>query len=333
MPVTYPIRATDTEKLHAVYRLVEEARLAHNVEGAKADSKEKWAKYSVDFKARMNLLLGERARLRKVVRKATYTDEKWNALDSDARMAVEETMYGNIHSAKLTPTLARSTDLDAIKALSVDASPALEIDDPTEDLTTYTQVDPNSHIATTTDRCTFAGLIRNETAYCYKDHGVNHFAGDFEHLVIARATSMANTAECWIWGLANELNDFNSASAARMGITWYDDAYRLYLIDFDPGATQDYFAGAVDTTYYLKIVRDEAVGANGTAYCYIYSDATMETLVDTLSVALDNKNDFRYLYCCSSYNTGHATAGSGWAEDFDLQEAAAPARRIFITQT
>jgi len=44
----------------------------------------------------------------------------------------------------------------------------------TEDLTTYTEVDPNGHIDATAARCTMTGIGHDEDAYRYRDKGVDH---------------------------------------------------------------------------------------------------------------------------------------------------------------
>jgi len=48
-----------------------------------------------------------------------------------------------------------------------------------QDLTSYTEVDPNSRIAVTANRVTATNLTRNEDAYVYKDMGIDYFAGSF----------------------------------------------------------------------------------------------------------------------------------------------------------
>jgi len=95
--------------------------------------------------------------------------------------------------------------------------------------------------------------------------------------------------------------------------------YKLILGVKDVGS--DEYAAAINTTYYNKVKRDEAIGDNGTLYMYIYSDAGRTNLLDTLSVALTSKVDFRYFYVAQNTDTGGADECYGWLENLDLQEA------------
>ena len=84
-----------------------------------------------------------------------------------------------------------------------------------EDFTTYTEVDPNSHI-TITDANTidFAALDQDETAYVYRDLGAAFFDGDFEHLIAAQVTAQNSSAITNVWAMTNSLNDWQSIKDA-----------------------------------------------------------------------------------------------------------------------
>lgn len=68
---------------------------------------------------------------------------------------------------------------------------------------------------------------------------------------------------------------------------------------------------STDTNYYLTINRNESEGTYGKLYCYIYSDSIRSTLVDTLTVTLTEKQDFRYLFGSTSYDS--ATGGKAYS--------------------
>jgi hypothetical protein len=198
----------------------------------------------------------------------------------------------------------------------------------TEDLTTYTEVDPNARITVTAARSSFVGLTRNEDAYVYYDKGVNHFNGDFEHLLDVYLDSADAYGIAVVWALTNLVDDWKGIiDAAGDALTFqlYFDAtnYNFILRETDAGVLSgDTYVGAIDTPYYLKIVRDESVGTYGTLYAYIYSDAARTTLLDTLSVTLNtSKKDFRYVYVTQTYNDARTETITGYVENLDLQEA------------
>ena len=79
-----------------------------------------------------------------------------------------------------------------------------------EDFTAFTEVDPNSRFVATASRITFTGLQRDETAYVYKDKGVDFFDGDFEHqfnVHITAGSGASPNALNEVWALGNVLDD------------------------------------------------------------------------------------------------------------------------------
>jgi len=199
-----------------------------------------------------------------------------------------------------------------------------------EDFSGYTEVDPNSNIVVTSSRSTFTNLQRNEDAYVYKDKGAGHFDGDFEHLVTCLFDNYTSSGKSTIWGIANEVNDMWYFDDTQKDFLWaffYHGASNvLYLKEDGPaGSVSDSFAPSLDTPYYLKIKRDENVGDYGTLYCYIYSDEARTNLLDTLSITLHAKIDFRYIYVTQSANQGTPNyLIIGYSENLDLQEEAPP---------
>ena len=200
-----------------------------------------------------------------------------------------------------------------------------------QDFTTYTEVDPNSRYTATSTKIDVAGLDRSEDAYVYKDYGVNFFAGDFTHKITAYIGSASQNGGFlrMAWGLANALNDVSGLRGAAENylecyITKNDASNRTINIAeyYGSNGVDTSINLSLDTPYYLTIVRDEAVGTYGTLYCYIYSDSARTTLVDTLTITLRAKVDFRYLYGANSFN--NSTSGlafTGYVENLydDLQ--------------
>lgn len=199
-----------------------------------------------------------------------------------------------------------------------------------ENFTTYTEVDPNSHITVTSAaRIDFAGLAKNEDAWCSSDKGVGHFASDFEHLAEIQMTSSAGTdGTAGFITLSNILDDIQgikTASGDALYCRWEEGGATLYVWEDIAGTSYfSSYVGSYATPYYIKFKRDEAVGTYGTLYLYIYSDSARTNLLATRSIALHEKEDFRYLFAGHSRNmalSGHTT--TGYIKDLDLQETGA----------
>jgi len=202
-----------------------------------------------------------------------------------------------------------------------------------EDYTTYTEVDPNNHISCDADTVTVTGLTRNEIAYKVKDRGVNHFNGNFDHLLEQRVTAGNNGGVTRFWVLGNALgaaNDIDVANGDQFEVWFFVDLavpYYIGLTELDGGTIYNatWQGVALNTTYYLRIKRDEAIGVHGTLYCDIYANAADRAneinALANLSLTLNtNKKDFRYIYAVQASNDGNAATINAYTENLDLQE-------------
>lgn len=343
--VTYPrtIR-TDFDKLCAIYSLIEQMRLEHNkVAEIARNNPEKYLKsgkfkvYAKESKQRVKWLLHERNNLIEKIRWANYTLEEWrgiNKLSQEEQDAIYIQLFGDRAKLRSQKTRATSLLLNELKAINLDAIDVVPVSnpDPTEDLTTYTEVDPLSHISKTASRVTFTTLSRDEHTYLYKDFGANHFDGDFEHLFKSLIDDNSGGADA-AYALANIVGAIDEIYAGDgLFSTWYcvDVSHpRNYLIESD-GGTQysDYTTVEMnrDILYYVEFERVESIGTYGTIYAYIctgnyYDDGG--TLIDSTSITLHtSKKDFRYLYAIVSRDANSSNWNTGYNEDIDLQEAA-----------
>lgn len=192
----------------------------------------------------------------------------------------------------------------------------------------YTEVDPNSRITRTTRRVTWTDLTMNEDAYVYKDKGVDFFDGNFIHYLTVHLSAYANTVRGHFWALTNTLDDLwgidvGGGSYLALRLEWNDPNLTFRLQECYSGTTAE--SGNIsiseDTTYYVKIVRDESVGTYGTLYLYIYSDPARTTQVgSTVSVALHtSKKDFRYIHAIISFDNNLTTyTMSGYTSNLQL---------------
>lgn len=202
------------------------------------------------------------------------------------------------------------------------------------DFTTFTEVDPSSKITVTSTKIDSAANTTQDNAYVYKDMGAGYFSGDFTHNfeVFLNSSSDAGLRQNF-WAMANGVGEQEALQNAdtdyfawSFGDEGANTLRRLYEGD---GATdyQDSDGGNASvgygTVYYVKIVRDEAVGSFGTLYCYIYSDSGRTTLIESQSLTLHtSKKDFRYIY--GEMNDGRTQAGviTGYTQNLDLTPGA-----------
>ena len=181
-----------------------------------------------------------------------------------------------------------------------------------QDFTAWTETDASARITVAAESLVVAALADEETAYVTKDFGADYFAADFEVTIPFKAsTGTTATDLVYIWAMANQVSQ-SMATAITAG------TQKLLAVSFlansttqggltlreGDGTNVDTQAGTttiltVGTQYYLRICRDESVTTFGTLYCYIYSNAAMTDLVEVISLVLDIKTDFRYMYAFS----------------------------------
>ena len=330
-----PTIKTDFERLCAVYPLIEQMRLEHN--GVAELARSDWGKYAGKFrtyaresKARLKKLLAERNRLIWNIRESNKAlFEALPADDEESYLAVCKSVFGDKEELKVQTTKATSPLLDELKALNLDEMPETLGSDPTEDFTSsnwnngVAQSDPNSRLTITANRVTWAGLTSDETCYFYRDAGVDHFSGNFEHLLKVYDDYGTGSSRVMFWSLANYVGALDGGQNHIYSFVYYSTAIMYLRESYDSSSYSDYCSISFDTVYYCEIERDENVGTYGTLYNYVctgnyYDDGG--SLVDTLNVALHVKDDYRYIYAVQS-RTGVTAYRDGYVELLDLQEA------------
>lgn len=180
-----------------------------------------------------------------------------------------------------------------------------------EDLSTYSEVDPNSHISATSSRMTGTNINRNETAYAYYDKGADYFDAldiDFD----IKATNLDSNDILGVFGISNTLNHTGAFGKSDIRIAYYkpsSGSTGLYLT----ANTSDNMTISLDTIYYCTLERS-AGSAN--VSLKVYSDAARTTLLDTLAVTLETASTkHRYIFGISSQYTNNNYAASGYVEN------------------
>ncbi len=173
-----------------------------------------------------------------------------------------------------------------------------------ENFSDYTEIDPNNHITIISENEINFDAWRNEDAYLYFDYGVNYF-GNIEHWIDIRTpVTSDNDAEGELYVLANVVDDFTgirTGDALRFAFRREGTINTLYFTGYKDGAsTQDSYVCTLNTWYFLIIIR-----VDNDCYCEIYSDSSRTILLDNLTINNAIDVNFRYIYGCSSLNTGH----------------------------
>ena len=179
---------------------------------------------------------------------------------------------------------------------------------PYEDFTTYTEVDPNSRISVTSSRVAVAAMPRGDVAYVYKDFGAGHFAGNFS-IDFDLFSDSGASGSLWSPCMLANVVGVSASATDRLLVDCYSVGPRLIRIVESVGGSLSVDSALLndDQTYYCRFTRDESVGTNGTAYLYLAgSDANRDAgvWIGTISLALNAKEDWRYLYFSNNLGSG-----------------------------
>ncbi len=195
-------------------------------------------------------------------------------------------------------------------------------DDPLEDFTAYTKVDPDGAVTRTENAVSFEDLeTRDSTTYVYDDKGEGFFGSEFEHLFDFKLTGfdwgVGHAAHLWTWMVTNDVAD-GSALGGEEGIGLYRWDYRWRIAHLKTGAADGSDAlWALDTRYYVTVCRD-----GNTAIAYAYSDSGRTDLIDSVSVTVDGSDAYRYLFALNTLDDGHSDRkASGDVRHLDIQAA------------
>lgn len=191
-----------------------------------------------------------------------------------------------------------------------------------EDFETFTVVDEGADITVdSATKITVDSMIKNVDSYVYKDYGSEHF-GDFEHLLKFHDTSVAGTSDglAYMYVLSNGANHtIADVAAANEGIGIYiANAYAVLTLRCWETDDADTVNLDNQTDYWLTISR-----SGTTVALDVYTDATRETLFDSISIT-STTTTFRNLGVVGSREAIGTEHNSFTVEDLDLQEVVAP---------
>ena len=199
----------------------------------------------------------------------------------------------------------------------------------------YLEEDPNGTIQLSACRVDFTNLARDESAYVYRDMGVNHFDGDFIHRFTCEITSVTGVSSlASVWAVSNQIDNF-TAQTDMIGLRFYENAGTpvFQLIEEDGGSSQlsaNSSTISLGTQYWIETQR---VDSTDTVTAKIYTDSSFTTqLGSTLTLNLTGTAvDFRYFYAAGSYNTGTASRTvTGFTAEHDLNVAPPPGAETYM---
>jgi len=193
-----------------------------------------------------------------------------------------------------------------------------DISPDTQDFTDFTEYDPNDKRTVTSSKVTLTNITRGDDGYLVNDYGSAYFTGDFEHnFDVYVGSDFDLYATICPWALTNGAHTIQEMIDDSDGLTVYfyrnsSTVFTIYLQDFN-GSSDTYTNFSTDTTYYLTVIR-----SSSTVSCYIYSDSTRETLVDTLSISCST--DYQYLVVSAGRegSTYQSNKCDGYIEDLDF---------------
>ena len=175
-----------------------------------------------------------------------------------------------------------------------------------EDFTTYTEVDPNSHISIiSSTEIHVSGLTRNEDAYVYFDYTTGYFTEEFTHYIDITPITTTGGGVGVFYLLSNVIDDYYAIQPnyphIRIWINPTTSGEKYLSIkarhsDGNIDSDSMFYTGG--TRYYLKIVRTSTQ-----VVLYVYSDSEHTNLIDTLPISMDTTS-FRYFFPVNSYNSG-----------------------------
>lgn len=184
-----------------------------------------------------------------------------------------------------------------------------------EDFRTFIENDPSGFVSVDSAiKVTVSGIDRLVPTYLAKDYGINFFNGNFIHEIEVTNNGNTNGGICAVWAMANTLNGSFPirTTSDLLGVVFDFSAGnpRIFAWEADGGTL--YFSAVTQILtlgqkIFLRIKRDENVGAFGTLDCQIYTDPARTVPLSTLTLTLHtSKKDYRNLYVTQADNAGTA---------------------------
>lgn len=304
---TFPDSAlTDTDRLTTLWRLQQQMIDQHNTTCAALADRSAVLAFQKDWAKRLLTLHSEINRLKAAVYPVVPQDGE----DNPAVVAKFAARVDTRWDAELT-------DHPVLLSRPL---PSMEVD-PLEDFTTYTEVDPNSHVAITDANTITFDSWKNEDTYVYRDCGAGHFT-DYTHewaAEIGSSSSGAPRGITWAMCVAPISSPKSNGDAVMLDTKYSWSGHWIHYLWHRKSDVQqdlDYTAETTDATPYFRATR-----TGSTVSVLIYTDAARTVLWDTLTID-DDGTARQFFVPAASWNDGYAQWISLVTRNTDLQETA-----------
>jgi hypothetical protein len=315
--------ATDMERYQFLSRAIELLRQRTGNEGAKLPADRNERQFGAWKNYRDNALRPTNRRLHH--QRNTY---KARLIEADPTLRASD--IGDDIDPFVAIRVAAGADTGFDSDIDLSTLPAFDLAeeqwvDPLEDYTGYTEVDGGSDITVGANLLTVSSMSRSVDSWVVSDKDAGHFSGDFTHLLRTQSQSASSAGgRAGVWAIANAVEEIITLLGADAQVVRWQNRTSLRVIEANGGSTinDSSTSLSLDTNYYLTVDRDESEGTYGELTVEIDDSSDRASPVDTLSVTLTEKQDFRYIYGLASVNTGGSQAWTGLVADLDLQEVA-----------
>jgi len=207
-----------------------------------------------------------------------------------------------------------------------------------EDLTTWTEADPQAKLTVDATSVTINNLERNDNdTWVDYDFGSGYFSGDFTfRFEYTTPASGDSSVSCWIYPfvLSNALDDpshIESASGDFQSIIFSVGAgpvAYLYLDVVENGTRHTAVPDPISfsTKYYVTLERADSAGVNGTGQLtlrlytgnYYGESGAVEHDTVTQDCGVGEQNDFQYVMLAAVRGDASAYPTDGVIENVDL---------------
>ena len=324
--IVYPSNLTKRQQLELLYPVIEQGRLWHNQEGARVRSnpelKPNWWLYAKrpaklggnDFWQKIMPLLQEQNKLRDAIRRNAYTDREWMELSGEDRAITFFELFGNkweiLKGIKISDSLELVyPSFKELKRISLESLLGMLPPDPTQDLTTYTEVDPGTDLTVDADKVlAVSGYDTGSNTWVTKS---GFSFEDFEHLFHFKTSAKPGM----IWAIADDYHTEVAMDTANNGIRCTGSSDNLFFKD-ETNSNQDSGSFTRDVDRYATVER-----ASTTGTFKWYEEEGRLTLEDALTITTGTQT-YTYMNAMGSIGSGSDTGYLHYLGDLDLQEAA-----------
>ena len=187
-----------------------------------------------------------------------------------------------------------------------------------EDLSTWTEVDPRSDITLTATDATWENMYSGTDIYAYNDLGSTENWSYTAEFTLSLDSGTGNGGLACHFGTSDGLGGLNTIknAAAYYGLFVCSSQsasapnQRVYIYEINPGDADNsaQITIVTNTVYYARFTYDRTAGTYGTAYLWVFTDASRTLLHGQVTEVLQAYSQYRYLM--TAVNNNYSGYGS-----------------------